>query len=244
MPARKSVKKIKVFGNQDKDGKHKERWTKGRDILNFPSPYRMILLGSPSTGKSNFMKGVICEAKPRFKEFYLIHHDTNTHEWDDIDWTYKSNVIPNSNMFHGKTKKLLILEDLPLRSLDRKTLARLGRIFGVSSSHHNLTVFISSQDLMGVPPAARRCASVMYLTKTPDISSVGTLASKAGFKPEHLHYLYNKYIIDDFSSLLIDLTPKTPAPLRSDGYNLINFDKVRGVIQGTGSDSDSDSEIY
>lgn len=220
-------KNIFVFKNSDKDGRHKETWTStpNRGKLNFPAPYRMILLGSPSSGKSNFMKNVIIEANPKFKEFYLIHFDKDSKEWDMIDWHYKSNVLPDPSMFHGKVKKLLVIEDLELRSLDKDQLKRLSRIFGYSSSHHNTSIMLSQQDGLSCPVGARRCASVIYLTSTPDINAVSILASRAGYKATDMQYLYSKYIKGQYDSLCIDLTPSSPYPLRHNGYTPIDYNK-------------------
>src|SRR5688572_28586049 len=67
------------------DKKGVEKWTpeRARDLGNFPSPARILLLGPCGVGKSTLIKNLIIHARPRFKEVYLIHEDAEaTKEYD------------------------------------------------------------------------------------------------------------------------------------------------------------------
>ena len=56
-----------------------EHWDekRARDLANFPSPFRMLLLGPPNTGKSTLIKNIILHIRPRFKEVYVVHPDAD-----------------------------------------------------------------------------------------------------------------------------------------------------------------------
>jgi len=48
-----------------------EKWTPDRkDIGNFPSPARILLLGPPGVGKSTLIKNLILHARRGFKRYF------------------------------------------------------------------------------------------------------------------------------------------------------------------------------
>ena len=62
-----------------------ERWTNRRNLLNFPHPFRAVMLGPPNVGKTTICKNIILKAKPEFEEIFVIHCDpTYTQEYDDL----------------------------------------------------------------------------------------------------------------------------------------------------------------
>ena len=68
-------KAIVPIKNKDKIGA--EAWTeeRARDIGNFPSPSRILLLGPCGVGKSNLIKNLIIHQRPRFQEVYSINEE-------------------------------------------------------------------------------------------------------------------------------------------------------------------------
>ena len=92
---KKPPKRIIPIKNKDKVGH--ESWTdsRKRDIGNFPSPSRILLLGPCGVGKSTLIKNLILHQRPRFEEVYLIHEDADfTKEYDDLEPTEKLNEVP------------------------------------------------------------------------------------------------------------------------------------------------------
>ena len=68
------------------DKRCQEKWDekRARDLANFPSPARILLIGSCGVGKSTVIKNLILHARPRFEQVYLIHEDAHaTKEYDD-----------------------------------------------------------------------------------------------------------------------------------------------------------------
>ena len=85
-----------------------EKWDEERakDLANFPSPARILLIGSCGVGKSTLIKNLIIHARPRFKEVYLIHEDAHaTKEYDDLEQTEKFDEVPPLDFLRRKVSK-------------------------------------------------------------------------------------------------------------------------------------------
>ena len=54
-----------------------EKWTKGRNMLNMPHPFRGVILGTPNCGKSTTSKNLIIRQDPPFQEVFVIHCDAD-----------------------------------------------------------------------------------------------------------------------------------------------------------------------
>src|SRR5690606_35847370 len=54
-----------------------ERWDekRARDLANFLSLARILLIGSCGVGKSTMIKNLVLHSRPRFQEVFLIHED-------------------------------------------------------------------------------------------------------------------------------------------------------------------------
>ena len=57
------------------DKKNHEQWTASDDMLNFPHPFRGVLLGPPNCGKTTTVKNILMRQDPPFKRMYIIHCD-------------------------------------------------------------------------------------------------------------------------------------------------------------------------
>ena len=51
-----------------------ESWHPKRNLLNFPHPFRAVLLGPPNTGKSATVKNLLLRAKGNSVNFALFPH--------------------------------------------------------------------------------------------------------------------------------------------------------------------------
>ena len=55
-------------------------------MLNFPHPFRGVLLGPPNCGKTTTVKNTLMRQEPPFKRMYIIHCDGEyTQEYDDVN---------------------------------------------------------------------------------------------------------------------------------------------------------------
>lgn len=226
---KKKEKKIKLPPNElfylpNADKKTAEKWYKGRNLMNIPKPCRVILCGNPGSGKSNMIKNLILRADPPYEKIYLLHPDEDSCEYDDIgsENIERLSEVPKITFCDPKVKNLLIVDDIELKNLKKDAKGRLDRLCGYSSSHRNLSVFMTSQDTFNIPPSIRRNGSFFCLWKNqPDISALAQVASRSGLNSQKLFNIFENHMENNRDCLMIDMTPNTPAPLRVNGYKVI-----------------------
>ena len=201
-----------------------EKWTPNRNMLNFPHPYRCLLLGGVNMGKTNTIKNIIIRANPKFKEIYLYHCGGEyTMEYDDINYKAIDEIpAPDSDIFDPKIKKLLIIEDKEFKFMNKQELKRLDRAFGYVSTHRNLSILCTGQDFFNLPVPIRRMSNIFILWKTKDLDSLATIGRRVGMKKEEIYTLMKKYLIQPRDSLWLDSSFGSPYPIRINGFKVID----------------------
>lgn len=222
---------IIAIDNPDKE--FHERWYRGRNLLNFPHPFRAVMLGPPNVGKSTVCKNIILRAMPEFEEVFVVHCDpTYTKEYDDLGESCTIlEHIPEEKEFEGRVKTLVILDDLDFKYLDTDQRRNLGRLYGYASTHKNISCCLCSQDPINVPTMIRRCANLWVLWKMTDLDALSNCARKTGMKSLAFRSIFNNLMHEPHDSLWIDLTDHTPQRLRKNGFIPI---EIRNSHNGTG----------
>ena len=210
-----------IIKNDDKE--FHEKWTKGRHMMNIPHPFRAVLCGPPNCGKSTLIKNLIMFNKPYFKEIIVIHCDPEyTKEYDDLECELISE-IPAPNEFEGKDKTLVILDDLEYKNLTKEQKKNLDRLFGFVSTHKNISVCLTAQDVFNIPAGVRRCANLWLLWRICDLDALIRIARKLNYTNKQLKYLFDNYIDNTHDFIMVDNSHKTPYPLRKNGTELIDL---------------------
>lgn len=201
-----------------------EKWDDKRDMLNIPHPFRLLCLGPPNVGKSTIVKNILIRAKPVFEEVVVVHIDSDyTKEYDDLgDNVEILNEIPAPEDWEGRVKTLVVLDDLEFKGMNKQQKRNLDRLVGYCSTHKQISIILCSQDAFNVPPIVRRCSNMYVLWKSPDLDSMSNLARKANMKPDELKNIFDNLMPNFRDSLWVDMTDKTPYPLRKNGYEIIN----------------------
>jgi len=217
----------KIIGIPNPDKTFHEHWYKGRNLINFTHPFRLVALGPPSCGKSCSILNVILRARPEFEEIFVIHCDPNyTKEYDQLGEGYTMlESIPAQDEWEGKVKTLVVCDDLDFKHLDKDQQRNLSRLFGYASTHKNISVCLCAQDPFNVPPIVRRCSNVWILWKMSDMDSMAVTARKTGLKSLAFKKIFQKLMTEPHDSLWIDLTDGSPMKLRKNGYQAINMSK-------------------
>ena len=193
--------------NPDKDRDHvRTNWTKDdRNPLKLPV-FRMILAGPPGVGKTTVIQNLLLHNK--FRKIWVVTGSKYTEEWDNIP---NSQVLVNKLPPERKLVKpnrCLILDDISFGQWSKKDKNALEYIFRNISSHHGLSVCISSQVFMDIPPTIRRCANIFVLWKTPDMIATGKeIFKRAGLEGERSTRLFNLLDESMHHSITLDMIP-------------------------------------
>ena len=203
-----------------------EKWTKHRNILNIPHPFRCVALGPPNCGKSTIVKNLLLRAKPPFEEVKVIHCDPDfTQEYDDVGAEMLSE-IPAPEEWEGEVKTLVILDDLEFKGMNKQQKRNLDRLFGFVSTHKNISCILCSQDTFNVPPCVRRCSNLWILWRCPDLDAMSTCARKSGMSAKSFNTVFDQLDLNGHNSLWIDMTDRSPYPMRKNGFTIVT--KVEG----------------
>lgn len=229
-PKQTDLKKESEYPNElmiipNPEKKFHEKWFTGRNMLNFPHPYRILMCSiQPNLGKTNVVKNIIVRANPKFKSIFLLHCGENFQtEYDDVDYTCISSIPPiNGDLFKPNEKTLLIIEDKNFKYMTKQDLHRLDRAYGFTSTHRNLSIICCSQSFFDVPCSVRRMSNVYVLWKTKDLDSMKTIGRRCGLKKEELYHLIQTYLKDAHDTIWIDCTKQSPYPLRLNGFQAIS----------------------
>ena len=229
MPSKKKKRKLPSalvpFPNTDKEWH--EEWTPGRSLINFPHPFRGVLLGPPNSGKSTCVKNILIHADPPFEKMTVIHADPeNSTEYEDSDAEVIGTIPAPSEWKDSDLKQLVVVDDLDVSRLGVTGASALDRLFGYVSTHKNISVILCSQDTFNVPASVRRCANLWVLWPMSDLTSVRQCAKKCGNVPlvELFQMCENPH-----DSIWIDLTDKSPEKVRKNGFEAINLKDVAGL---------------
>lgn len=213
--------KVIVLPNKEKSH-FSEKWNDHRNLSDFPHPFRMLFIAVPNSGKTNLLKNILLHAKKPFERIMLWHCDaSNTHEWDDID-AELYDTIPEIDEFDNNIKQILIIEDVYIKDLSRDDKKLLDRIFGYVSTHKNLSVALTAQDIIQVPPNIRRCCNVFHISRSPSLDTIGLIGRRCGITTQEVKYLFHYFINDAHDFITIDLTENSPAKIRKNLFEIID----------------------
>jgi hypothetical protein len=198
-----------------------EKWNQKRNILNFPHPWRAVLMGPPNVGKSTTIKNMILRANPPFESIICIHCDyENTKEWDDVGAEMLGS-IPAPEEWAGEVKSLVILDDIEMKGMSKDQKANLDRLFGYVSTHKHVSVALTSQDPFNIPPIVRRCSNLWVLWASVDMDAMACVSRKSGLPADSMKSIFGTIMPEPHDSLWIDMTSKSPAPLRKNGFSVL-----------------------
>lgn len=209
-----------VVPNGDKDD-ITEKWTSGRDIGNFPHPWRGIAVAKPGSGKTNLVANLLLKADPPFERVVVFHVDNETQEYDLIDGAEITNEVPMIDDFQHGQKTLLIVEDIDIKGLKPDERSRLNRLMGYASTHRGVSVLITAQQPSQIPADIRRQATVFFLWPSHDLRAQADFAARIGMRSEDLEQIMRKLMRSRYDFICSDLTPDSPAPLRRGIYEII-----------------------
>jgi hypothetical protein len=221
---------VVVIKNADKDvGGWMETWDKPkhRSAGHLPHSFRLLALGGVGRGKSNYMKNLFLRhqsSSRKFQKLYVVTCDANiSREWDDMEPTEIMDHMPDLELFEDGTAKVcVIIDDYEFEKCSKDELRKLTTLFRMISSHKNVSVMCSYQSFFHCPSICRKTANVFILYKPTSESELQTIANRVGYKYEVLRDLFRKHCTEYHDHLMLDMTPKTPYPIRKNIYQILD----------------------
>ena len=202
-----------------------EKWYKGRDLLDFPHPFRMIIAAAPNTGKTGIIKNIIyrsAKGDKSFKKIYLIHGDKTTTEYDDVGGIKKLTRVPDPDKLGSAgVKSLLIIDDFITNAkMDPKDEKRLSTIMSRISTHKNFSIIITSQYITYIPTSIRSLANIHVISKVKNFHLLPSTAHAVGIHPDKFKEINREFLMPNaHSTLWVDGTTNTPKRYRLNGYD-------------------------
>jgi energy-coupling factor transporter ATP-binding protein EcfA2 len=226
----KPPKRIVAIKNKDKIGA--EFWTPSRakDIGNFPSPSRILLLGPCGVGKSTLIKNLILHQRPKFEEVYLVHEDSEfTKEYDDLDVSEKLNDVPSIDFWElpegsPYIKRCVIVDDLELTSANKQRMKNLAILFRYCSTHKGLTIYFAHQSFFDVSSLVKKMANIYVLWRPRAYSELALIENRVGYPKGTLKELFNTVATGHRDSICVDMTENSPCKLRLNIWKQIQSD--------------------
>ena len=224
---------IQPFKNGDKPCCDKWDERRSRNLANFPSPCRILLVGPPNCGKSTLIRNLVIQQSPRFDEVYLVHLDAgHTLDYADLDLTAEMpdmptlefyNALPTHNAKGKRIRRAIIVDDLELTHATKERSKNLAILFRFVSSHHNMTVYYAHQSYFSIPPLVKKMASVFVLWRPRSNTELKLVEDRCGVDRGMLKHLFEQVCVTPRDSLCIDHTEFSPAPLRKNIFEKIEL---------------------
>lgn len=220
--------KDKMICLQNPDKTAHESWYEGRHLADIPSPARILMIGRPNSGKGTVAQQFILNANPPYEKIIVFHCAREcTSEWDDVVLDKDTDIVDELPplSYWGEDpnqKKLLIIDDVDLSNLPRDVKKTLDRTLGFTSTHCNLNVIITAQDLLQIRPNIRRLCNFYCLWKVADVDTLSVLARRVGIRRKYFMQIMKKFK-NYHSFLCVDMTVGSPAPVRLNLYNIVEL---------------------
>lgn len=215
MPKPKTLpNELIVLKNSDKA--FHEHWKQGRNLLNFPHPYRAVLSGPPNSGKTMAILNIAIRADPPFEKIIVVHQDCEmSREYEDLDVEMRSDIPSTDDHTDNNVKTLIIIDDIDFSLMSKVDKMNLDRLVGYDSTHKSISTLITTQSFTRLPPIVRRCSNVFVLWKVDDHDQVALLSRRLNVD---MKKLFNQYIKQRFDAIWVDKTVNSPHPLRLNGF--------------------------
>jgi hypothetical protein len=228
--------KVVIIKNADKDvGNWSESWDypKKRSPGHIPHSFRLLALGAPGRGKTNYMKNIFLKhqssSKP-FQRLIVVTCDLSSREWDDCEPDMFLDRLPEIETFEDSIKTCVVIDDYEFERCGKEEMRKLTTLFRMISSHKSVSILASYQSFFHTPQICRKTANCFIIYKPTSDNELQTISNRVGVKYEDLRYMFKTYANNFFDMLFIDLTKDTPYRIRRNIYDVIDYN------------SDSDAE--
>jgi hypothetical protein len=222
--------KVVVIKNADKDvGNWSESWDypKNRSPGHIPHSFRLLALGAPGRGKTNYLKNIFLKHQSsgkKFQRLIVVTCDTSSQEWLDCEPDIFTDKLPEISMFSDSIKTCLIIDDYEFEKCGSYEMKKLTTLFRMISSHKSVSIMASYQSFFHTPTICRKTANCFILYRPTSDNELQTISNRVGIKYKDLRHMFKKYCSNYYDMLFIDLTKDTPYCIRRNIYDVISYD--------------------
>ena len=241
------VRTLKAIPNVEK--KNHEKWSSDRNPIDWPRPFRWCVMGAVSCGKTSLALNYLVNAH-KYDNIFLMHPQTYNANIDREDEMKNEGVVvdppPEIGEYVGvefvalaylpsmlyfskvaKKKNLFIIDDVDLISYCKKRRdlreERLNKLFSYVSSHHNVSIIVSSQDAASqLPSFVMKMCNVITIYRVIDEYIIATLSRKISVGYKRLKQLLG-FCKSKHDAITFDATDDSPMPLRLNVYDKIEL---------------------
>ena len=192
---------IVKFKSSDKEHHQKPDY---EDLANCCTPVFCVISGNVNCGKTSLLKNLLVHKNPYYERIVIYSPlgEATTEYSDVIEPCELIDFVPEFDFFDKDVRNCFIVEDCDTKSLGKDERYKLGRFFGVYSSHNNIDIYVISQNVFDLLPQIRRLANIIFLFKNNDLECMKSLARKFSVRLEDLKIIFNKFT--KYDSLCID----------------------------------------
>lgn len=213
-----------------------------RSLLNFLKGSKIGVIARAGGGKSSLIANMILRAHPSFKKLVIIHPDHEiTQDYDeffndepDDESVVLRGDIPTVAEWNEYVKEVeekdgspgpiaCILDDIEYDTMSKPQRKSLDHLMRYISSHKNVTVYVTAQYFHILPLIIRRNLNVLFLAPCIDKAEESIVAKKVGLKATTLKRMFEIECREFFDNICIDLSEKTPAKYRKNGFEVLNI---------------------
>jgi hypothetical protein len=222
--------KVVVIKNADKDvGNWSETWSypKSRSPGHIPHSFRLLALGAPGRGKTNYMKNIFLKhqsSSKKFQRLIVVTCDLSSREWEDMEPDMFLDRLPDISVFEEPIKTCVIIDDYEFERCGKEEMRKLTTLFRMISSHKSVSIMASYQSFFHVPTIARKTANCFIIYKPTSENELQTISNRVGIKYEDLRQMFKRYANNYYDMIFIDMTKDTPYRLRKNIYDVIKYD--------------------
>ena len=147
-----------------------------------------------------------------------------SHEWDDAEPNEIFDSIPDLSLFDdGKHKTCVILDDYEFKNANTEQQRRLATLFRMIATHKNCSIYASYQSYFDTPAICRKTTDAFLLYKPTSRTELSTIANRCGVDADFLRDQFRTNCNGHYDSVLIDRTKNSPARVRKNIYEPIDY---------------------
>ena len=201
-------------------------YVEGESNVRFALPFRLILAGSVSTGKTTLALNIIIQRQlrePRFEQIHIIHGLETSREYDAIEPTSIRMNIPHISDFPHDRRILLVFDDVEFTKLKRQDLRNLCQIVR-TASHCGMSLIFVNQVFVSIPKTIRDNANCFVVFKPTDLDSMSTLGRRISLDKKKIKHVFDNICPNWHDSLMVNFTKGAPYRYSRNLFEKIEID--------------------